>query len=180
MTRITTPALLTVTLLSCSAPIAFAQGHGAADHAHPAPGHPATTLGVTGDVQTPLSLSAAEIKALPRTKVTVSEGGRTVVYDGVQVSELMKRAGVPVGEGIRGKALTSYVLARGTDGYEVLLSLVELDAVLGSSRIIVADSADAQPLAEKDGAFRLIVPNDSHPSRSVRNLERLEVVQLRK
>ena len=40
-------------------------------------------LAVAGDVASPMSLTAEQLKALPRTKVEVNEDGRALVYEGV-------------------------------------------------------------------------------------------------
>src|SRR5262245_53482360 len=58
---------------------------------------PAPKLSVSGDVKTPLTLTAADIGAMPRTKVQMTEEGRTVTYEGVRVAEILKKAGVPLG-----------------------------------------------------------------------------------
>ena len=71
-----------------------------------APTAPAT-LAVAGDVSTPLTLSAEDIKSLPRTRVEAKEEGRTVVYEGVLVGEILKRAGAPLGGDLRGKAMAT-------------------------------------------------------------------------
>ena len=76
--------------------------------AQPPVGAPAvaapTALAVAGAVTTPLTLSAADLKAMPRTKIEAQDDNRTVTYEGVLVGELLKRAGVPVGEALRGDA----------------------------------------------------------------------------
>jgi hypothetical protein len=83
----------------------------AAAQAPPA-GAPAGTLTVAGDVKTPLSLTAADLKAMPRTRVEVkNEDGQMAVYEGVLVGEILERAGTPVGSEMRGNAVASYVLA---------------------------------------------------------------------
>jgi hypothetical protein len=38
--------------------------------------------------------------------------GKAVVYEGVLLSEVLKKAGVPAGGGMRDKALTSYFLRK--------------------------------------------------------------------
>jgi len=141
---------------------------------------PATTLKVTGDVATPLTLTEADMKSLPRTKVEIKEEGRGVIYEGVSVGEILKKAGVPVGAGMRGNVLASYVIASASDGYQVVFSLGELDQALSNSDIIVADTADGKPLFAYQGPFRLVTPKDSRAARSVRMLDHLEVVRLRK
>jgi cytochrome c peroxidase len=48
-----------------------------------------STLSIAGDVRTPLSVTPAELKAMPRTSVeTKAEAGRTLKYEGVLVGEL--------------------------------------------------------------------------------------------
>ncbi len=55
------------------------------------------TFVVAGDVTQTLTVTPADLKAMPRTTVTVAEEGREIKYEGVLVGELLKRAGAPVG-----------------------------------------------------------------------------------
>ena len=80
----------------------------------------------------------------------------------------------------RGKALAGYVIAEAKDGYAVVFSLGELDPDLGAARIVVADKRDGKLLFAYQGPVRLVVPADKEGARSVRMLEKLEVVKLRK
>ena len=128
-----------------------------------------------------LSLTPADLKALPRTRVEVkTEDGTTNIYEGVLVGELLKRAGAPVGAELRGNAVASYVVASASDGYQVVFSLAELDPAFTSNDIIVADTIDGKPLFGYQGPFRIVAPKDSRGARSIRMLETLEVVRLRK
>jgi DMSO/TMAO reductase YedYZ molybdopterin-dependent catalytic subunit len=140
----------------------------------------AATLKVEGDVTTPLSLTPADLKALPRTTVSVQDEGRPVKYEGVLVGELLKRAGAPVGGELRGNAVASYVLASASDGDQVVFSLAELDPAFTGSEVIVADTIDGKPLFAYQGAFRIVAPKDTRGARSIRMLERLQVVRLKK
>lgn len=135
---------------------------------------------VTGDVPTPLTLTAADLRAMPRTSFQSVRNGLPTRYDGVSLHLILKAAGVPAGSDLRGKALSSYVLAVASDGYQALFSLAELDPALLGSRTFLADSADGKPLAAAQGPLRLIVPDDKSGSRSVRMLTKLEVVQGRR
>jgi hypothetical protein len=47
-------------------------------------------------------------------------------------------------------------------------------------RAIVADKRDGKPLFQYQGPIRLVLPNDKAGARSVRMLEKLEIVKLRK
>src|SRR5262245_24802541 len=79
---------------------------------------------VTGNVTTPLSLSANDLKAMPRKtlKVMNPHEKKEETYEGVAVQELLHRAGVPQNEKLRGPAMATYVLAEAADGYMVLYS----------------------------------------------------------
>ena len=139
-----------------------------------------TTIQVTGAVKQPLTLSADDLAKMPRATVRTMSNGMETVYEGVWLHEVLKRAGVPQGSELRGKALASYVLAEAQDGYQVIFSLGELDPAFIDNEILVADTANGKPLFGAQGRFRLVVPKDKPGARSVRMLTRLEVVQVRK
>jgi DMSO/TMAO reductase YedYZ molybdopterin-dependent catalytic subunit len=148
-----------------------------------APDQPAgsTTLAVTGDVPMPLTLKADDLAKMPRETASIPEqDGTKVEYEGVPLREILKRAGAPLGNQLRGKSLASYVLAKAHDGYQVVFTLGELDAAFGNEQILVADKRDGKPLFGYQGPFRLVCPNDKAGARSVRMLETLEFVRLQK
>jgi DMSO/TMAO reductase YedYZ molybdopterin-dependent catalytic subunit len=139
---------------------------------------PDETLVIAGDVTQTLTIKSADLKTLPRTTVTVSEAGRQVSYEGVLVGELLKRAGAPVGRDLSGKVLATYVRASAKDGYQVVFSLAELDPAFTSNDIIVADTIDGKPLLDYQGPLRIVAPHDKRAARSIRMLQRIEVVRL--
>ena len=69
------------------------------------------TIQVTGAVKQALTLSADDLAKMPRASVKTTSNGMEIVYEGVWLHEVLKRAGVPQGSDLRGKALASYVLA---------------------------------------------------------------------
>jgi DMSO/TMAO reductase YedYZ molybdopterin-dependent catalytic subunit len=141
----------------------------------------ATTLRIGGDVKTPLTLSPAELKAMPRTTIEVkNEDGHVARYEGVLVGEILQRAGAPLGEDLRGNAVATYVLASAADGYQAVFSLAEVDPAFTPNDVIVADTIDGEPLFGDQGPWRIVAPKDSRAARSIRMLERLDVVRLRK
>src|SRR5690348_8434193 len=77
----------------------------------------APTLKIGGAVSTPLTLSVADLKGMPRTTVRVENphDKKTETYEGVLVEELLRKAGAPHGEQLRGPLMTSYVVAEGND-----------------------------------------------------------------
>ncbi len=141
---------------------------------------PAPSISVTGAVAQPLTLTAADLAAMPRASVTTNNNGIATTYEGVWLAEVLKKAGAPLGPGMRGPALASYVLASASDGYQVVFSLGELDPDMTDGQYLLADKANGKPLFGENGAFRLVVPKDKRGARSIRMLTSLSVVQLRK
>ncbi len=139
------------------------------------------TLAIVRDGGPPLILTAKDLSGMPREAVAVTEhSGEKASYDGVPLREILKRAGAPSGKELRGKVLTTYVLATAHDGYQVVFSLGEVDAALGNESILVADKRDGKPLPESLGPLRLVCRDDKAGARSVRMLEKLEIVRLSK
>src|SRR5271163_2923385 len=143
----------------------------------------AQNLNIAGDLATPLTLTKADLAQMPRTSVTVKgegEEGVETTYEAVLLYEILKQAGAPLDKQLMGKALASYVLAEARDGYQVVYTLTELDPSFTSNKIIVADTVNGKPLFQYQGPFRLMVPNEKKGARSIRMLEKISVVQLRK
>jgi len=69
------------------------------------------------------------LRAMPRKtlKVTNPHEGKEETYEGVLLSDLLKRAGVASGKDLRGAALATYILAEASDGYRVVFSIGEID-----------------------------------------------------
>jgi DMSO/TMAO reductase YedYZ molybdopterin-dependent catalytic subunit len=142
---------------------------------------PSAVLAVQGDVASPLSLTADDLAKMPRQTASVpAADGSKIVYEGVTLLAVLQKAGAPFGKQLRGKVLSTYVLAKATDGYQVIFTLGELDPDFGNETILLADKRDGKPLPDKQGPFRLVCPNDHEGARSVRMLQTLEVVRLAK
>jgi DMSO/TMAO reductase YedYZ molybdopterin-dependent catalytic subunit len=140
----------------------------------------APSIAVTGAVAQPLTLTAADLATMPRETVTTNNNGIVTTYEGVWLSDVLKKAGVPLGSALRGAALSAYVVASASDGYQVVFSVGELDPEMTDGQFLLADKANGKPLFGENGAFRLVVPKDKRGARSVRMLTSLNVVQLRK
>jgi hypothetical protein len=122
-------------------------------------------------------LKPAEFKALPHTTITIHNSHSNVdeTYSGVPLAELLARFSAPLGKELHGIALTHYVVAAGSDGYEAVLSLAEVDPSFHPGDVIVADSMNGKPLDAKSGPFKLVVSEDKRPARSVHNLISLQL-----
>jgi|HubBroStandDraft_6_1064221.scaffolds.fasta_scaffold838583_2 DMSO/TMAO reductase YedYZ molybdopterin-dependent catalytic subunit len=136
-------------------------------------------LKIGGEVKTPLVLTVADLKKMPRKTLSVvnPHDKKTEVFEGVALEYLLGQAGVPQGEKLRGAAMATYVVAEGTDGYHVIFSLAELDSGMLDSDVIVADTMDGAPLGTNEGPFRLVAPHEKRPARWVRMLKSITVVR---
>ena len=131
-------------------------------------------LVVSGFSSAPLNLSFDDLARLPRTKAAVKDH----TYEGVLVSELLKRAGMKLDAGMRGPLLATYVVAEAHDGYRALFSLPELDPAFTTGMVMVADHMDGKPLPDRDGPLKIVVPGDKRADRWVRGVERLRVARI--
>ena len=143
-------------------------------------GQQSPSFTVSGAIKQPLTLTAADLAAMPRAKAVTDNNGIQTAYEGVWLSDILKKAGVPLGPGLRGAALAGYILASASDGYQVVFSIGELDPDMAVGQYLLADTANGKPLFGENGAFRLVIPTDKRGARSVRLLTKIEVVQLKK
>jgi DMSO/TMAO reductase YedYZ molybdopterin-dependent catalytic subunit len=130
---------------------------------------------VSGDVKHPLQLSAADFAKMKKvTASTNDHDGKSHTYTGVAVSEILDSAGVTTGAQLRGKNLVKYLLVKCADGYQVVLSLAELDNNFTDRVVILSNSMDGKPLPERKGPYKLVVPGEKKPASSC-----LQVIKLR-
>jgi DMSO/TMAO reductase YedYZ molybdopterin-dependent catalytic subunit len=144
-----------------------------------APGQTAAqALEMTGLAGRHVILAPAQIAALPYVSVTVGLEGRTHVYDGILLTDLLDRVGAPSGKDLKGADLSDVVLVSASDGYVVALSLAETDPMVRKDRIILADKADGQPLPAGVGPYRLVVEGDLRGARSERMVRAIDLRRL--
>ncbi len=126
-----------------------------------------------------ISVSLAQLEAMPQVKLTTYDlhTHSNVTFEGVPLPELLQKVGVPEGEAFRGKIVRDYVVATGSDGYEAVLALAELEPSFHPGMVLVADREDGKPLDAAMGPFRLVVTLDQRPVRWVRNLASVTVKQ---
>jgi DMSO/TMAO reductase YedYZ molybdopterin-dependent catalytic subunit len=147
-----------------------------ADAATSAVTAPPATVTVGGEVSTPLRLDAAALRKLPHHAFDASEHGSTAHWDGVAVAELLRAAGAPLGEALRGRNLALYVRISAVDGYRVVYSLAELDPAMHDGDVILADLRDGHALDAKEGPFRLVAKDDKRPARWVRQVVAIDLL----
>lgn len=125
-----------------------------------------------------VKLTATEITTLPHQDIDAEDHGRTVRFTGVPLRLVLEKAGVTLGDSLRGKRLASCLVVEAADGYRVVIALPELDPGFTDRVILLADKADGHPMDAKEGPFRVVVPGEKRPARWVRQVTTLKVLQV--
>ena len=128
------PAAVILLLLCCSA--------SAQQAAPPKPSSGPSDVKISGAVTTPMDLTVADLKTMPRKTLHVdnAHSKKSEVYEGVLIEDLLQKAGVPQGDQLRGQSMATYVLVEAADNYRVLFSLEEFNSSFMDSEIILADT----------------------------------------
>jgi hypothetical protein len=118
--------------------------------------------------------TAATLAALPHTTVTVHNEHTKAdeTYSGVPLIALLTPLGVT--DKPRGKDLRLYVVAAGSDGYEVVYSIGEVTPDVHDATVMVADTENGTPI-NADGPLKLVATGEKRPARWVRNLVSIAV-----
>ena len=144
-----------------------------------APAAAQASLQLVGESGTSVEISLDSLRRMPQVEVKGRiHDGPELVFKGPSLDALLRLAGAPEGRNLRGPALRLVVLAVARDGYAVVYSLAEISPDFGARQGIVALEQDGQPLSEKDGPLRIVLEGDQHPSRWIRQLERLSIVKV--
>ena len=116
----------------------------------------------------------AKLAALPHKTLTVfnQHAKANETYSGVPLIDLLTPLGVP--DKPRGKDFKLYLVAEGSDHYQVVYSLGEVTPDVHDGTVIVADTQDGKPIAD-DGPLKLVATGEKRPARWVRNLVAVQV-----
>ena len=140
----------------------------------PVRGQEPTTITISGTVQHPLTLTAADLKAMPGIDVAVNQqtdrGPSDGKFHGVLLWQVLTKA-VLIDSSEKNAYIRHTIVITGKDGYAAALSEGEIDPRLEGKQVIVAIEKDGQPL----DAPQLVVPGDAHGSRGVHDVMSIEV-----
>jgi hypothetical protein len=124
------------------------------------------------------SVSNRELAALPRHTVKAKHNQTEMQFEGVSLSDLLQSLGVGFGEQLRGKRAATVAVCEATDGYRIVVGLLEIDPATSETLVLVADSSGGKPLGDKEGPVRLVIPDEKRPIRWLRMLRTIRVVNL--
>ena len=135
------------------------------------------SLTVDGGNGKTITLTAADLSKLPQQTIKTTDHDTPATFEGVLLSDVLAKVDVPTGEKLRGKLLTSILSVEAADGYKVVFALPELDPAFTDRRVYLATKRDGKPLSEKEGPFRIIIPDEKRPTRWVRQVTALKIRQ---
>ena len=124
-----------------------------------------------GDIEQPQQWTLDDLATLPRREVRARDrDGAEATFAGVALVDLLRLAGVPLGDKLRGSNLALYLLVEAADSYRVVFALPELDPVFTDRMVLLADHRDGQRLAATEGPLRLVVPGEKRQARWARQV----------
>lgn len=142
-------------------------------------GAKADSISIGGGVEHPRSLTLADLKKEPATTEAVSlKTGRGVLtgrYTGVLLWTLLQQAIIKVSPESRNDMMRHTIVVTSSDGYSTVLSVAEIDPEFGDARAIIAYAKDGQPLSDKRGFARLILPRDKSAGRAISGVSSITV-----
>jgi hypothetical protein len=120
-----------------------------------------------------------QLAQMPRQTVVVTDSHDNTKhrYEGVLLSLLLAKAGVPTGRTVHGPHMRDYVEVAGADNYRVIFALAELEPRFQDNKVIVADTLDGAPIDAAHGPLKLIAPQDQAPERWVYSLVAIRLRQ---
>jgi hypothetical protein len=134
-----------------------------------------SSVTVDGGAGKVVTLTAADLSKLPQHTVPTSEHDTPVTFEGVLLSDLLAKVTMPAGENLRGKALAQYLVVEAADGYRTVFALPELDPAFTERRVYLVTKRDGKLLSEREGPFRIVVPDEKRPARLVRQVTAVRV-----
>lgn len=136
-----------------------------------------TWVSVRGPDNTHTLLSTERLAGMPRVSGTATAHGKSFKYEGIDLRDVLRAAGVTV-DSLRRAHLLRTVILTGMDGYEAMIALTDLDPGIGGRRAILVDREDGQPLSAEYAPRRIIIEGDARPTRWVRQVTHIEVRDL--
>ena len=132
---------------------------------------------ITGEVNEPATYDEESLGKLPHSIENVTfltrTGPQSSSFSGVLLWNLLTKAGIKTNPTRDGQF--QYVEITGTDCYQVVLALGELNPNFGGEQVLVADGQNGSPLGSDTGFARIIVPGDKFGGRDIFWIDRIQV-----
>jgi hypothetical protein len=136
-----------------------------------------TTLVVQGVGGKTVTLSAADLSNLPQQTVNTTDHGTPATFDGVLLTDVLAKVGLPLGEKFHHTVASYYLVVEAKDAYRAVFAWAERDSTFMDKSAYVVTKRDGKPLSDKDGPFQLVVPGEKRGARWVRQVTALKIRQ---
>ncbi len=137
---------------------------------------------LSGDIADPGIHNLPQTTPATLESVTYKAAGVPVsdTYTGTTLWNLLADAGGVTTSSAKNDILSKYVIATGSDGYQAVFSLGEIDPTFGNQPVLVAYADAAGQLGPRgsEGLARVVVPGDLAGGRYVSDLVSLQVASL--
>jgi hypothetical protein len=100
------------------------------------------------------------------------------VFEGVTLRSVLEKAGVGFGESLKGRRLASCLIVHAADSYRVVIALPELDPAFTDKKFLLFFLRNGKPLDEKEGPYRVVIPDEKRMARWVRQVTTLTIVEV--
>lgn len=123
-----------------------------------------------------LTLKSADLAKLLRRAARVrNQDGKESVFGGIDAREVLQLADIKFGKEFDRANLPKYLTVDAADNYRVTFAFTELDTGFSDRIILLADKMDGKALADKNGRWQIVVPDDKKRGRWVRQVVALKV-----
>jgi hypothetical protein len=133
------------------------------------------TLLIQGLDNTTVTLTAADIAALPAQTIQTQDHGKPASFEGVPLSELLRKVQLPLGEKYHSTAASYYLQVEAADGYRAVYAWAELDPSFLDKPLFLVTRRDGKPLPANAGPYQLVAPGEKRGARWVRQVTALRV-----
>ena len=123
----------------------------------------------------PVMLDDNLLSDLPVEEAELNVHGTISHCSGPSLRSLLTKLGQPEGAAVHGNVLTTIITVTGADGYAVALSLGEVEPTLGHAHAIIATRCEGRALPPETGPYRLVIPGEDRPVRSVRQMQSITI-----
>jgi hypothetical protein len=123
-------------------------------------------------------LSRGDIEDLTHVQATAGTSSDPITYEGVTLKSVLEKAGVSFGESLKGKRLGFCLMVQAADGYRVIIALPELDPAFTDKRILLVFLRNGKLLDEKEGPYRVVIPDEKKMARWTKQVTLLKIVDV--
>ncbi len=133
-------------------------------------------LAIINENNKAFTLSAADIKAMPHTSLTLKGHDEQMhTYTGISLCVLLQKAGIQLGNAAKKQTASSYLFVKAADGYSVVFALAEVDTFFANKSIILADEQDGKALPDNAKPFQIIATDEKIHARMIRQVKEIDV-----